>query len=230
MRYKRLLVCLLFCHCAFALQTLTAADNGNVHALIAPTELNRIFVEGDRIKNVRGTEGQYILNQDNQNGQIYVKPTLGKRSFTLFLQTEQGKTFQVSLTPTASVAQTIQLKAINSKNPKALKWESSSSYEQVLVKLVTSMIKGESPDGYDVQSPKKAKSLPLGNIATLTLLKTYTGEHLQGEVYRLKNNTTSEIRLTEPQLYRVDTRAIAIENHVIPANSETTIFTVISHG
>jgi len=59
----------------FALQSITIGDNQTKNVTISANELSRIFVKGDRVLNVRGVEGAYILTKDAVQGQIFIKPT-----------------------------------------------------------------------------------------------------------------------------------------------------------
>jgi|GEM_PF-3833231 len=60
---------------SYALQIKNAVDDEPISASIAMYELTRIFVDGDRISNVVGINGSYLLQNDEQQGAIFIKPS-----------------------------------------------------------------------------------------------------------------------------------------------------------
>ena len=151
----------------FALQTVSISDNRTQKITVSAQELSRIFVKDDRIQNVRGLEGAYILTKDAVQGQIYIKPTPPYQAtpFNLFISTENGRNFNLFVTATEISGQDIQIKP--STPSKAVEdWEKSSEYSQILIKLITSMINGEDLSGYSIVYPaKKTKTIKYENTS-----------------------------------------------------------------
>jgi conjugal transfer pilus assembly protein TraK len=225
--------CLFIPNC-FALQTINIADNQTKSITIAADELSRIFVIDDRIQNVRGLEGAYLLTQDTKQGQIFIKPTSAytNRPFNIFISTEKGRNFNLIIKTKELSGQDIALKSTTPSN-EAAKWEEASEYHQTLSKLISSMITGEVPIGYSVVYPtKKIKPIKYTNkttAVTLTLQKTYFGKHLRGEVLLVQNLNNQSSQLIETNFYRPGTRAIALLEDRLPAKGQTMLFRVISN-
>jgi len=216
-------------HC-FALQTISIADNQTKSITISANELSRIFVKEDRIQNVRGLEGAYVLTKDAVQGQVYVKPTPPYQSkpFNLFITTEKARNFNLFVMATGIPGQDIELKP-STPSKEAESWERNSEYSQVLVKLITSMINDDLPSGYSVVYPdKKTKAIKYDNF-TLKLQKTYLGKKLHGEVLLIQNRRNYPINLTETLFYQAGTRAVTVLNSHLAASGQTELFRVISN-
>ena len=214
----------------FALQTITIADNQTKNITISAHELSRIFVKDDRIQNVRGLEGAYILTKDTLQGQVYIKPTppYQTKPFNLFITTEKARNFNLFVSAKGISGQDIELKP-STPSKEAELWEKNSDYSQVLIKLITCMINDDVPSGYSVIYPdKKTKAVKYDNF-TIKLQKRYLGKHLYGEVLLVQNRRNYPVSLTESMFYQTAARAVTILDSSIPANGQTMLFRVISN-
>lgn len=217
-----------------ALQTVVIGDNQTKNITISTHELSRIFVKGDRILNVRGVEGAYILTKDAVQGQIFIKPTLPyqTRPFNLFIGTEQGRNYNLFVIATGAPGQDIELKP-STPSKEATLWERTSDYSQVLTKLITSMISGEDsvPTGYSIVYPdkKKNKLVKYDNF-TIKLQKQYRGTKMYGEAFLIQNIRNYPVNLTEKMFYQEGTRAITLLNTALPAKGQTMLFRVMSEA
>ena len=225
-----LILSLIFVQCCLALQTVSIADNQTKNITISAHELSRIFVKEDRIQNVRGLEGAYILTKDAAQGQVYIKPTppYQTKAFNLFVTTEKARNFNLVVTAATISGQDIELKP-TTPSKEAESWEKNSDYSQVLIKLISSMINDEVPSGYSLVYPdKKTKAIKYDNFTT-KLQKRYLGKNLYGEVLLVQNRHNSPLNLTEQMFYQEGTRAVTILDSSIPANGHTSIFRVASN-
>lgn len=223
---------------SYALQIKTAIDNEPVTANIASHELNRIFVDGDRISSVIGMNGAYLLQNDEQQGAIFIKPTFSylaqhkvtaeqRQTLNVFVATEGGHNFILELKPQHISAETIMLKPKYAAK-KALNDNSSPSYQQSLVRLITAMNNHAVPNEYTVNyfEPSKKPQYKLEE-AELFLTAVYQGEELRGEIYHLINKGKQELHLSEQQFAFPHVRAVAMQDRVIPSQSDTHLYLVI---
>ena len=96
-----------------ALQVLEAADHAELEAEISATAVNRVALDGDRIARVMQAPGGLLVEHDPVRGDIYVRAAapagagaVGSASgrlsetvpLTLYLGTERGLTYRLSLT------------------------------------------------------------------------------------------------------------------------------------
>ncbi len=216
---------------AWAIQLVPIHNNGQAKVNIAAAEFTRIFVNGDRINDVKGVSGQYRLQANKISGQIFIAPSEQHKQspMTIFITTEHGRTYQLRLLPKPIPADSIELDPPMIKSPQAKSWEEGSAYLHALTTLLVDMYRDHAPEGYSVKSIRQSSHQWLGNVANVTLLKMYVGDHLRGNVYVVKNVMTTPLTLTEQQVYRAGARLVALQQHVIPALGSTKLFMVMSN-
>lgn len=96
---------------AQALQILEAVDHAELTAEVSSTEVNRIALDGDRVARVIRSPGGFTAEHDPVRGDLYLYPSLGvgglapslapasrESEFMLYLGTERGFTYRLSLT------------------------------------------------------------------------------------------------------------------------------------
>ena len=218
-------------HCqTFALQVKSVKDNQSVSAKISTKELSRIFVSGDRIQATRGINGTYELMKDEQQGMVFIKPTsfYGNRPFNLFVTTEHGHTYNLLLIPRNIPAESIQLKPLSPSIRLADRWEKNSPYVDMLIQLINSMVNEKRPDGYAV-IPVRGEVIRYQEF-TMQLVMVYRGNHLQGEIWCIKNCTKKSLYLKPNQFFQSNARAIALESEMLTVADETYLYKVNNHG
>ena len=85
---------------ALAMQVLTATDHAALEAQVSATAVSRIALVQDRIARIVRPPGGFAVEHDAVRGDLYVRP-LGPETpetATLFLGTERGFTYQLTLT------------------------------------------------------------------------------------------------------------------------------------
>ena len=97
---------------ALAMQILDAADHAEIAAEISATGVNRIALAGDRIAKVVRAPGGFAVEHDAASGDLYLRPAGARPGthpteagpvdpVTLFIGTEKGFTYRLTLMPTA---------------------------------------------------------------------------------------------------------------------------------
>ena len=96
---------------ALALQVLEGADGQTLVGKISKRELTRVMVERARIKRVTGNAGEFLLEKDEDKGQIYIRPVAegATKPINLFIATDRS-TFTLLLQPVDLPAETIVIK------------------------------------------------------------------------------------------------------------------------
>ena len=101
------------CETAWALQILEASDHAELAAEISDTDVNRIALDGDRVSRVIQSPGGFTVEHDPVRGDLYLyrdaaawfapepdnwpAPAATLAPVTLYLGTEQGFTYRLSL-------------------------------------------------------------------------------------------------------------------------------------
>jgi len=85
---------------AGAMQVLDATDHAEMDAQVSSHAVSRIALEGDRIARIVRPPGGLAIEHDAVRGDLYLRPEGPEtpQTATLFLGTERGFTYQLSLT------------------------------------------------------------------------------------------------------------------------------------
>ena len=89
-----------------AMQILEAADHGELAAEVSAAGVSRIALAGDRIRRVIRAPGGFAVEHDPESGDLYLRPVAPAGGpgaehdpVTLFIGTERGFTYRLTLTP-----------------------------------------------------------------------------------------------------------------------------------
>jgi hypothetical protein len=180
-----------------------------LEAPISSTDLTRIAVEGDRIAQVFGMKGSYILEADEGQGQIFIRPVssdfaeegVKKKALHLTLTTEGGKTQDLRLIPQDKNPEALILKP--EETPPSSK-ERSSSHVSVspvtrdeVEALVQAAREGRIPLDYT------SAPLPLSTLqGPYLLVGDLRGPILRCLTYEVKNTTQTPLNLSEEGFLR----------------------------
>lgn len=229
---RKLVMCFLFITFSlnnYALQIKSVVDNETVSAKISSIDTTRIFVEGDRIKSVRGIKGAYERENDDEKGEIYITPRQSS-AFTVLIETENARHFTLLLNPVSSPSDTLMLVPKGVGIKKAIRFENASDYQLTLTHLISAMSKGVLPEGYSLNEVDSKEVYSLGNIATLRLKTIYQGLAYQGEIFELTNTRSYPIKLDERSFFKAGTCAISFETIIVKPKGKIRVMRVVRHG
>lgn len=215
----------------FALQIKNVINNETTSAKISSVDVTRIFVQGDRIKSIKGIKGAYTRENDEQNGEIYIQPTSGYqfRPFTILISTEKGCHFTLLLHPTSSPSETLMLVPKGVGQEGASRFEKASPYELTLTHLIRAMKNGVLPEGYVASGVSTNKNIQYGKHFIIKLKTVYQGLNLRGEIFEIKNRLSTTAYIDEKEFYKKGARAISLDAIVIPPYQKVNLYRVISH-
>lgn len=207
---------------SLAMQTKQIVDGQTIQAFISQKELTRIFVQSDRIKDIKSAANDFVLEKDEENGQIFIMPHPGKQEpITLFVTTELGKTIALSLKPTLSTAETLELVYAPPKNEKNI--VKVETYEASIFQLVKAMSKRDAIPGYAVEN--MADNQEVNNGLEKKELMMYQGK-FKGKVIAIKNQTDTLITLNEEELKEPNMKAIALAKIDLMPGEVTEVYLV----
>ena len=181
---------------ALAMQILDAADHGELAAGISATGVNRIAVAGDRIRRVIRAPGGFSAEHDPETGDLYLRPIEAGRTgtqgtatgpeisetapVTLFIGTEKGFTYRLTLTPSDCDSAQILI-----RNTQALgRTEAGGAVQAAgsdprvadLVGLVRAVARREPPAGYAIETGTGQR------VGGLMVLETWRGPRFAAHV------------------------------------------------
>ncbi len=212
---------------ALAVQTKIVEDGAEFGADISKTDINRIKVVGDRIRDIKSNDGELVVSVEEKNGEIYIRPTSAaeNRPLNLFIMTEQGFTYKALLYPKAIPAEQILLKnedVVTNSDAEVAKI-TKNSYEQNIIALIKAMRAKKKIEGYQVRADRK--NLDLGDL-DLQRISVYKGQNFIGEIFILKNSSNNLLNLEEKMFFKNGVRAVKIDNSNLLPDESTEIFIV----
>ncbi len=163
---------------------------------ISQEELTRIKVQDDRILQVFGLAGEYVLETDDHQGQIFIRPVEGLKPINLTLTTEAGYTQDLRLIPKNKPPEALILK-VDTEIAQELEKEKQAHaplFREEVEELIHACREERIPLGY--------KEVPL-DLSTLQgphlLVREIQGQKLRGLTYRVQNNTQEPLALSESE-------------------------------
>ena len=173
---------------ALAMQILEAADHAELAAEISATNVNRIALAGDRIAKVVRSPDGYAVEHDAASGDIYLRPAgvqtgTGPESgtvrdpVTLFIGTEKGFTYRLTLMPAARASAQILIRNADAVPAAAsVPVFGSEPHVAALVRLVRAVARREALPGYAIHAG--GRSLAAG----IRLIETWRGPRFAAHV------------------------------------------------
>ena len=183
---------------ALAMQVLDATDHAELAAEISATNVNRIALAGDRIaKVVRAPDG-YAVEHDATSGDLYLRPLAPASSgdaagepVTLFIGTEKGFTYRLTLTPAARDSAQILIR--NGETlPNVAKRKvgaKDSARIAALMRLVRAVARREPLPGHEIRAATGPE--PVG----LTFIETWRGPRFSAHVLEADRDVPEAARL-----------------------------------
>ncbi len=192
---------------ALAMQILEAVDHAELAAEVSAKEVNRIALIGDRIaRAVRAPDG-FAVEHDAASGDLYLRsavagsPETGTGQavrydpVTLFLGTERGFTYRLTLTPSNRDAAQILIRnadALPSDAAAAASPLAGTPRVAALVRLVRAVARRQPLPGYEILAglaPRldgRGRFSPIGAgssfVAGLTVIETWRGPRFRALV------------------------------------------------
>ena len=224
-------------------QVLFMVENKRLEASICPDSMNRLAVANDRIVQVFGDEGAFESQSEENTGQVFIKPTAENsiKPLSLTLITEQGKTQDLSLKPTAKSAATLILKT-SDKGPKSagagvssseghkpygpsLGTEKNLPVQEQMLTLLKQAVSGQLPLK---ESGPSSRPSPEGY--SLAPYQSFQGGGYEVQAFHLENTTPTPIDLQEKTFYQRGDLAISIQARVLASHGKTLLYVVRREG
>ena len=179
---------------AAAMQLLEAVDHAELAAEVSATEINRIALIGDRVARVVRAPDGFAVEHDAASGDLWLRaapdrspgqagnaPSTGTPA-TLFIGTEKGFTYRLTLTPTVRAAAQILIRnadALPEANPAGDVYRppAGDPHLAALVKLVRAVARRDLLPGYEILAGSGAPA------SGLTLIETWRGPRFRVLVF-----------------------------------------------
>ena len=173
---------------AAAMQIVDAADHAEIAAEISATGVNRIALAGDRIARVVRSPDGFAVEHDAASGDLYLRALSQDAGaagdpVTLFVGTERGFTYRLTLTPADRDSAQILIRNARTLPVSgdiagaAAPAAKSDAHIAALVRLVRAVARRETLPGYAIARGKG------GSPDGLTFIETWRGPRLAALVF-----------------------------------------------
>ncbi len=210
---------------AAALQILDVKDGETVLGKISQKEVTRIGVERGRIRKVTGNAGEFVLEKDEEKGQIFIRPMPpdSNKPNNLFITYERS-TNGLVLQPVDTPSDTIVIREGRDPLTSNSRLEKSSRHVRTIKNLLLAMAGDALPDDMEVREP--AQELALWPGVRLSLQRVWLGAGIVGEKYQLANIGSTELNLAEGDLYKPNVMAVSLEHGRLRPGESTNLFVI----
>jgi conjugal transfer pilus assembly protein TraK len=210
---------------ASALQILDARDGETVLGKISQQEVTRISFERGRIRKVTGNAGEFVLEKDEEKGQIFIRPVSpdSTKPINLFVTSERS-TVALLLQPVDTPSDTIVIREARDPLKSASRMERSGLHVRTIKNLLLAMASDALPDDMEVREP--GQQLALWPGIRLTLQRVWLSAGIVGEKYQLANIGSAEVNLTERDLYKPGVMAVSLEQGSLRPGESTNLFVI----
>lgn len=210
-------------------------NNQTVTVKLSTDDANRIFVQGDKVKDIGCMKG-FCVSKEFDNGDAIIKlgdaARFAQSGFTVFVSTQGGRQFAMQVIPQSIPGKTVEFTPLSGA-PLTIKHdEKNAPYQESLINLIKAMMKydqtGKVVDGYGVADIPNAKSESFNGDLIIFPIRLFQGDQLMGVVYEIKNDGKKEKTINGAAFYKHKMRAIAVSKETLKAGETTRIYEVVS--
>jgi len=192
---------------------------------ISRKEVTRIAFEKGRVRKVTGSAGEFILEKDDEKGQIFVRPTdpQSTKPINLFLTSERG-TVALLLQPVDTPSDSIVIREPRSSSAAPTRLEASGRHVRTIKNLLLALADDALPE--DMEARELARDVALWPGTRLTLRRVLLGSGVVGEKYQLTNIGSATMELAEANLFKSGVMAVSVEQNSLRPGEATNLFVI----
>ena len=210
---------------AHALQIVDAQDGQTALAKLSRKEVTRIAFERGRVRKVTGSAGEFLLEKDDEKGQIFVRPIdpQSTKPINLFLTSDRG-TVALLLQPVDTPSDSIVIREPSERSAAPTRLEASGRHVRTLKNLLLALADDALRD--DMQALEPARDIALWPGTRLSLNRVLQGTGVVGERYHLTNTSDTTIEVAETALFKSGVMAISVEQSSLRPGEATNLFVI----
>lgn len=205
---------------------------------VSRSGLSRIAIDGGKIASYKFIDGDLQVVKDRTTSQLYVR-ALTARNTNLYVVSEEGKTYQLILKPSAKLGDSIIIDVATQKKmaanlasgyPTVVPVTSNSSeYVRAIKQFVIAIMNGSS-GSLGIRSKQAYETVPLWRNTVFIKIRQYFAADMQADVYSLTNTSSKELIIREQEFYRPDVYAVAVRKQQLQPGEMTDVFVVRKLG
>lgn len=202
-----------------ALQKFSFNEGERIEGVISKTELNRLRIEGDRIKEIIGLSKDYHAEGEGKNGQIFIKASTETNEPAIFsIITEKGKTQDFKLLPKSKKGEVIIVETIKTTGNSNTVGVKHKNHGEILDAI---------KQAFHEPRPREAieEKESAGIRASLLVMKQFHGYLV--EVWNIMNISQDSIEINEKDFeFQGKLAAIALEKLSLNPEESTIMYVV----
>lgn len=208
-----------------ALQVLDARDGETVLAKVSRKELTRITIERGRIRKVTGNAGEFVLEKDDDQGQIFIRPVSPEstKPLNVFVTSERS-TIGLLLQPVDMPSDTIVIREARESPVGPARVEQSARHVRTMKNLLLVMAEDALPDDMEVREIGRPMVLWAGT--RLTLQRQWLGAGVVGEKFQLLNTGPTGMAIDERHFFKSGVMAVSVEHASLRPGEATPLFVI----
>ncbi|WP_010654221.1 type-F conjugative transfer system secretin TraK [Fluoribacter dumoffii] len=212
-------------------------DNSEIALTLSQGNYNRIFVKNDKIVEAVFPEKAMAIKRDEQDGSVYIM-LAATNPFTLFLTTEAGRHFSVTLNSEESLGKTIELipqhplpVKVTTRQTKTSPAGANEAIPEAILAMLTHM-EHHKPFTDVVVTRQFGKAQRWERGLTLLPKESWDGKLLKGETIELYNGGKEPLELSQEWFAKKDTLAIKFSKPTIKPRERAMLYRVagVDHG
>lgn len=206
----------------------TLDGSKSIEVAVSKQNLTRITVKDDRVANIFGITGEYVLEADEGLGQVFIRPTTEtNKPIYLTLTTEKGHTQDLRLIPKDQAPEALILEEGQQEPLPSM----VSIARDEIEGLLEACQEGRIPLGYKV-GPLDLKPFKGAFKDLHLLIREIRGEKLRALTYEVKNLSQVPLILSEqnfthiPHAKRRDIIAVLVRKKTINPGEKTHVHVI----
>ena len=210
---------------AHALQIVDAQDGQTALGKLSRKEVTRIAFERGRVRKVTGSAGEFVLEKDDEKGQIFIRPMdpQSTKPINLFLTSDRG-TVALLLQPVDIPSDSILIREPRERSAAPTRLEASGRHVRTLKNLLLALADDALPD--DMQALEPARDIALWPGTRLSLQRVLQGTGVVGEKYQLTNISDTDLVVAETALFKSGVMAVSVEQPSLRPGEATNLFVI----
>lgn len=219
------LAMLLLAEPATALQIVDARDGETALAKVSRQEVTRIAFERGRIRRITGNTGEFLLERDDEQGHLFVRPIdpASTKPINLFLSTDRS-TVGLLLQPVDMPSDSIVIRQAKGPAEVPDRLESASRHVRTVKNLLLALAQDALPEDMEVR--EVARELLLWPDTRFVLRRSLVGEAVVAERFELTNLASTRLELAEPDLFKRGVMGVSIERPTLASGETTSVFVI----
>lgn len=219
------LAMLLLAEPAAALQIVDARDGETALAKVSRQEVTRIAFERGRIRRITGNTGEFVLEKDDEQGQLFVRPIdpASTKPVNLFLSTDKS-TVALLLQPVDMPSDSIVIRQARAASDAPPRLESASRHVRMVKNLLLALAQDALPEDMEVR--EVARELLLWPDTRFVLRRSLVGAAVVAEKFELTNLASTRLELAESDLFKRGVMGVSIERPTLASGESTPVFVI----